>query len=149
MNIIDKFNKRIQVTPSCWIWKGYTNGRYGKFYSVSSNVYAHRFSYETYVGEIPIGYVICHRCDNPLCVNPDHLFAATQLENIADCVNKGRQAKGEHKGNSILSELQVLEIRKLYVKGSSTFGIVNLASIFGVGKSQIQRIVKNKQWSHL
>lgn len=75
----------------CWIWVG-AAGRYGKFsFAAGQNpIDAHRASWLTYRGEIPAGFRVCHSCDTPLCVNPDHLFLGTAKENTQDMIRKGR-----------------------------------------------------------
>lgn len=76
----------------CWIWsRGKTTGGYGSLRRENRHVLAHRLSYQTFNGKIPDGYHILHKCDNPSCVNPDHLFAGTNQDNILDSVNKGRR----------------------------------------------------------
>ena len=78
---------------ACWLWVGSTNGIYGTF-GMGGHFggwkYAHRVSYELAYGAIPVGRLVCHRCDNPKCVRPDHLFLGTVSDNIADKVRKGR-----------------------------------------------------------
>lgn len=76
----------IKEPDDCWEWQAGFNGRYGSF----NNGYAHRFSWELHNSKIPDGMYICHTCDNPKCVNPNHLFAGTQKDNMQDMVKKGR-----------------------------------------------------------
>jgi hypothetical protein len=83
----------------CWNWTGgKVNFGYAAFFVNGKPVRGHRFSYELKYGKIPRGFFACHRCDNPSCVNPDHVFLGTQADNIADCISKGRNAKGQTHG---------------------------------------------------
>jgi hypothetical protein len=88
----EKFFLKVEKGPSCWIWTGSRAGKnhYGAFYLNGVKYRAHRFSFMIHVGEIPAGLEVLHRCDTPLCVNPDHLFIGTQKDNIHDAINKGR-----------------------------------------------------------
>lgn len=99
--LIDRLMAKIEVDPKtgCWIWNGATHaGGYGHILVGSRTtgrrmVGAHRVSYELAKGEVPDGHDICHRCDTPACVNPDHLFAGTRKDNMTDMVSKGRGRK--------------------------------------------------------
>lgn len=75
-------------SESCWIWKSSTDGKYGTFSLKNRLIKAHRFSYELSNGKIPEGHDICHKCDNPRCVNPTHLFLGTRLDNVRDMIKK-------------------------------------------------------------
>lgn len=114
---------------------------------------AHRFSYQKHFGAIPDGMLVCHHCDNPSCVNHEHLFLGTPKQNSADRDKKGRAAKNNLEGcsmkmlpNSKLSKADVLEIRKL-IKPRLTLG--QIAKMFNVDYSTIYNIKHGKTWYHL
>lgn len=94
------FGRCIPVTETgCWLWTGSTTtDGYGSLRFDGKWSMAHRLAYALEKGEIPVGMLVCHKCDVPLCCNPDHLFAGTHKDNIQDCVRKGRIATGERLG---------------------------------------------------
>ena len=128
----------------CWTWIGAKNKNgYGQI----DNKGTHRISWELHNGPIPKGLCVCHKCDEPSCVNPEHLFLGTFEKNSQDMTNKNRQAKGEKINNSKLKEWQVLEIRVKYETGKYT--TEQLAGEYNVNKSTIRRIVKKITWKHI
>ncbi len=147
---------------ACWPWRGYirTDG-YGQFALTHRRpARAHRISWELAHGEIKNGLWVLHRCDNPPCVNPDHLFLGTHADNEADKVNKGRQARGPSNGMVLhpdrrprgskhgrakLTDEQVLEIRESWERRSCTQSA--LAAKFGVSISTISLIIKRRRWN--
>jgi len=157
MKIAESFDEHYQVDPvsGCWNWQRGTNGvGYGKFYlrgkrsdGTMKEVLAHRFSYERANGPIAEGLFVCHHCDNRACVNPAHLFAAPQLENVRDMLSKGRARYIAHpkelNGRAKLSASQVAQIRQEFRLGRTK---AHLARMFGVSERQIKRITDGQQW---
>lgn len=140
----DDFKAKIRVTPGCWIWNGVvlSNG-YGQFTMKGKRYGAHRFSYSAYIGKIEDGIFICHKCDNPICVNPDHLFPGTPLENMRDKIKKGRQAVGENANRGHLKAQDVLAIR------SSQSSTKEEAEKYGISTANVKSIRARKIWKHL
>lgn len=148
-----KTNYKINELTGCWEWSGArlkTGYGFAKrkchIKKKKKNYLAHRLFYEHYKGEIPEGYFVCHKCDNPPCVNPLHLFIGKSIDNAQDKVNKGRQLKGETHPSHILTEMQVIEIRRQYENGIS---INTLAKICGVSCGTIQSVIRRKSWKHV
>jgi hypothetical protein len=132
----------------CWNWMGsvhYMWG-YGHFRANGKQVAAHRYSWILVNGNIPKGLCVCHKCDNPKCVNPSHLFLGTVADNNLDKKLKGRQPPviGEKNPRAKLTEENVREIRRLHILGESG---ASLGRKFGVVKEEIYDIVKRKRWS--
>lgn len=149
----------------CWIWTSTIVGGYGQFKLNCKGIVAHRFSYEITYGTIPKDLIVCHRCDNPLCVNPAHLWVGTNADNSFDMKNKGRSLKGDKNNarlypeklkrgsqhpSSVLNENQVLEIRYKWNKAHKKFGMFSeLAKEYGVNRTTISAIIKYKRWKHI
>jgi len=138
----------------CWEWTGskttvHHGEPYGIFRVHSKPILAHRFSYQLHFGPIPEGIQILHDCDNPLCINPKHLFEGTHTDNMRDMFLKGRNkcAIGEDVHTAILTEIQVLKIRNLYRTGLYT--LIELGEMFRVDFRTIHYIVKRKTWRHV
>lgn len=128
----------------CWIWTGSTMVRgYGEIISENKKHYAHRASYEAFVGPIPKGFYVCHSCDTPACVNPYHLFAGTQKNNLVDMVKKGRSTRGERNSQAKLTEEQVKFVR------TSTQSCNSLAKQLNVSCSTLSAIRRNESWHHV
>ena len=97
--IPETFWQQVNKTEGCWLWTGsLTEKGYGKVTYKRRTYRAHRLIYEKLVGPIPTGYFICHTCDVPNCVNPNHLWIGTHKENMRDMCIKGRAATGERNG---------------------------------------------------
>lgn len=126
----------------CWIWVGRTaGGGYGRIENNGQKLLlAHRVSHELFVGAIPPGQLVCHRCDNTLCVNPDHLFLGTHADNMADMARKGRS------GRTRLTEAAVIDIRSGRYLGQTHSKI---ARSLGVSESTIRAIILKMTWKHV
>lgn len=139
-------------SAACWPWTGAKDTfGYGRIWTGTRIDGANRVVWELVHGPIPDGEghhgnCVCHRCDNPACCNPAHLFLGSNAENLADMLSKGR-----HCGGSVskprLSPEEVMAIRKLWEQGRFTQGA--LAEIFGVSKTMINLIINRKSWKHI
>jgi hypothetical protein len=139
-------------TPDqCWRWVGNVNDQgYGVLRrpgtAATHRVWlAHRLSWEMHFGKIPDGLCVLHRCDNPSCVNPAHLFTGTREENNADKKAKGRQPHniGSTNPNAKITEDKAREVRELVASGVTQ---MKVASIFGIKQPQVSRIVRGENW---
>lgn len=131
----------------CWIWIGSTSGAgYGRFHVNRRGVLAHRVAYALVHGTAPAGIMLCHRCDNPKCVRPDHLFPGTQKDNMRDCSLKKRSNRaGEHNGKSKLNWQAVADIRRR-CQGDKA-GMQALADEYSVAVDTIRRVIKGCAWT--
>ena len=129
---------------SCLLWE--PNGeRYGTFWMNGECIGAHRASFLLFKGEIPEGKAVCHSCDVGICVNPDHLFIGSQLDNRRDCKIKGRTARGAVNGNSRFSVDDILRIRELGKRASRR----EIAEMYKTSRAQIGYILNRTIWSHV
>lgn len=119
---------------------------YGKTTHKGKDVLAHRLAWIKAFGEIPSGMFVCHHCDNPACVNIDHLFLGTPADNMKDRDKKGRNARGENIGISKLSPATVQKIRMLVSGGASQSKV---AKEFGVCQATISNIARRFTWRHI
>lgn len=145
-----RFQALVGRSPGgCWPWLGrrYGDG-YGEFrLSSGHRIAAHRFAWEIANGRpVPPGLYVCHRCDNPPCVNPDHLFAGTPAENEADKIAKGRKERnaGEQNGNVRLTAADVLELRAAVAEGAS---YTRVSKRFGIHRKTAARICAGDLWA--
>jgi|WetSurMetagenome_2_1015567.scaffolds.fasta_scaffold29718_5 hypothetical protein len=144
-----------EAVADCWIWsKWLDKDGYGRMTFKGKKYAAHRLSRIVNNGEIPYNLYVLHKCDNPSCVNPDHLFLGTQQDNIDDCRNKGRantshnfkKIYGSSNGSSHITEQDVLNIRLRYDKGVQQ---KILANQFGIGRATVWAIVHRHSWTHI
>jgi hypothetical protein len=104
MSLKQRFLEKVNKTEKCWFWTASSRGNgYGCIKVDGKVIDAHRVSYLLFNGEIPEGKMICHVCDNRMCVNPDHLFLGTSKDNVDDAIKKGRRFQPEQKHPSKMS----------------------------------------------
>lgn len=142
MSTEERFEKYIFYSPDgCHYWIGATgtgkHSKRGRFNINGRNQWAHRVAFNLYKGPVPDGKCICHHCDNDACVNPNHLFLGTQVDNINDMLRKGRQnLYGQAKINfAIASEIRVSELND-----------VDASAKYNVSRSTVYFVRKNKTW---
>lgn len=137
----------IESESGCWIWQRQRDpDGYGKMRDGARRTSAHRFSFEREFGPIPDGMHVCHRCDTPSCVNPQHLFLGTNHENRRDSVAKRRNAFGERQGRSRLTAESVLAIREQVRDGRRRRDV---ASAFGISIQNVDSITSRRTWRHI
>lgn len=135
---------------SCWNWEGTIgNHGYGAISHFDKSILAHRFSYVYFGGSLRDDQCVLHKCDNPICVNPAHLFAGTRLENNADRAKKGRSHRpaGEMNKKAILTEELVKRIRSLHTEHRIKQNVI--AEMLGVSPTAICRVINKRTWSHV
>lgn len=178
--VATRFWSKVDTSGECWLWTGATNGRYGKIGRGGRGVSpasVHRVAYEMAYGPIPEGFAVCHRCDVPLCVRPDHLFLGTTSDNMQDAARKGRMPtgnqhplrlrperaatgdrngsrthperlpRGEANTQSKLTPDLVRAMRQRYADGGISYA--RLAADFGVTTMTAFKVIKRKTWQHV
>lgn len=138
---LERFNSFVDKQANgCWFWTGHRDSKgYGRFL-IGTISKAHRFAYEYFIGPIPAGLCVCHKCDTPSCVNPEHLFVGTVKENNNDMATKGRHGRGG--GMHKISKEDAVSIYKLKGIASPTA----LGKSYGLDRNTIYSIWKRKIW---
>ncbi len=144
----ERFWAKVHKGSNCWLWTGSKDSwGYGTFWIEGKTKGTHRVAYELEYGPIVDGLFVCHTCDVPNCVNPEHLFLGTQKDNMIDASNKGRikpyTVIGSSNGNSKLTEEQVIAILQ------DTRKQVRTAEDYNVSESTISKIKKGQRWKHI
>lgn len=148
----ERFWEKINIgnEDECWEWTAScSSDGYGQMWrgkDIKGHLSSHRFSWELHNGRIENGFFVLHKCDNKLCVNPNHLFLGTQLDNIRDMDMKGRrvsaQPYGENSGTCKFTDEKIRQIREKYSTGQ--YLVRELSDEFGVSTSHVSAIVHNK-----
>ena len=145
----ERFWRKVETGDGCWPWLGFCNWYgYGKFQLAGRSCGAHRIAYAIETGTDPGEMHVLHHCDNPPCVNPEHLFIGTNADNVRDKTKKGRAkgAVGIANTNAKLTDETVRDIRRRARQGEGSF---TLARSFGVTPMTIWMVVTRKTWDHV
>lgn len=150
----DRFWSKVHVgvDDECWPWTAAINWKgYGRFKTllrsgVPGHERAHRVAWSLCKGEIPDGSLVLHRCDNPACCNPNHLFLGTTQDNINDKINKNRQLRGEQIAQAKLNSATIIKIRECLCLGVSQSVI---ATKFAVSQATVSNIKRKTVWNHV
>lgn len=149
--IIDRFNEKVFYSPDgCWYWIGQISknkkwpSHVRPYLKIGQNPeIAYRFAYRHFKGDIPTGLCVLHTCDNPICVNPNHLFVGTKQDNTYDMMNKGRKPVGEKHYKSILSDKDAINIL------SSKESTIILSNKYNVKYGVIWALKKRHTYKHI
>ncbi len=145
-----RFWAKVNKTDGCWLWTaGLDNNGYGCFWHNGTMHKAPRISWLLTTGAEPGGAFVCHHCDTPACVRPDHLFLGTQRDNLRDMSSKGRRRAGvgERHRSAKLTESDVLKIRQMFTGHWAT--AADMASHHGITVRSVYDIVNRKTWRHV
>lgn len=156
---ITLFWNKVDKSSGCWNWTAALNEKgYGIFHDGLRTDKAHRIAWRLLIGEIKDNLCVLHKCDNPRCVNPDHLFLGTRADNNADMKSKGRHVPGgtytsgnyvrgaDHHEAKVNPDI-VREIRSKYIPG--VYGYMRLAKEYGLGASTVHKIIHRRTWDHV
>lgn len=146
----ERFWSKVDVAEpiKCWNWRGgKDDGGYGNFNFEGLISKAPRIAFLSRFGRLPVN--ACHRCDNPSCCNPDHIFDGSHADNMHDMTIKGRfkSDRGENHGGAVLTDAKVIAMREDYKTGQ--FSMNTLAVTYGCSFGTVQRVISRKNWKHL
>lgn len=150
-----RFWSHVDRTDGCWLWNGATHGKgYGGFMIDGTMYLAHRLSFWLAYGKTPDNGLVCHTCDTPLCVRPDHLYLGDKSSNMLDAIARGLRtytpeevARGEQHAGAILTRKQVAAIRRRIMSHDGRYE--DIAQDYGVSKSTVGHIATMRIWAWL
>ena len=143
----ERFWRKVDKSGVCWVWTGARQGNgYGQLTRDRAHHLAHRFSWAMHHGAIPGGVDVCHKCDNPSCVRPDHLFLGSRLDNMQDAMKKGRIPGGERHYAALLDDDRVREIRRRLAAGE---GPAAVGRAMGLEMKHVSLVGRGKRWKHV
>lgn len=143
----DPYNHTGAHFDGCWEWNGArTSAGYGMKRINKKNYYTHRLAYSWANDGIPEDMCVLHKCDNPPCCNPDHLFLGTDADNMADKVAKGRQIRGDQVDRAVLTSGDVRVFRELLDEGLDK---KYLCEFFNVKRQTLNDIIFGRTWTHI
>lgn len=148
-DFVTRFEAKLDKSGDCWLWTASLAGKgYGqmKLPKQRKQEYAHRLAYMIYKGAIPDGIQVCHKCDNPRCCNPEHIFLGTSSDNHLDMKEKNRHLYGEKNSQAKLSDTKISQIKKCIDSGMSQSII---AKAFGIHQTTVSKINRGCRWQHI
>jgi len=148
LNDVERFWAKVdrRGPDDCWEWQASKMRGYGEVWFGGRHQKAHRVAYELGNSPIPDGMHVCHRCDNPSCCNPAHLFGGTHADNMRDCREKRRMARATRNGWGKLTDADVMLIRFLHGQGSHR---ADLSEWFGIGRGYVNAVVSGERRSEV
>lgn len=137
---LERFNEKVSRTGGCWTWTGAQKpSGYGNFHMNGRYVGAHCAAYWLFIGPVPAGMYVCHACDVPACVNPEHLFLGTPTENQADMARKGRRR--------FASKLTRGDVGSIRLRRAAGDSLAEIARSFGVSEATISLAARGRIWA--
>lgn len=147
----ESFFTKVLASDDCWLWIGARlvkkRGGYGKWTLYGREMGAHRASALFFLGGIPDRKMVLHRCGNPPCIRPSHLYLGTAKENAHDAISEGAMARGERHGHAKLTEAEVKAMRAIRAATGMSYRLIG--ERFGVALSQAWRVINDENWTHI